>query len=329
MIKERKDLFCAPSLYSLFLYTLINEDWTKSDFVLSRIPHVIYDNLRNLFGCYVYPIPERYGKTISHLVLLNLDYWRFTKAFGNRKYERVWGNDEFLYRYRNQGMILVEDGAYNSYSKEITYRRQLHNDLMHLNYYFYWIFKGYISYGWSKKVKQIYHTTAIELPKEIAHKGVQFDLDEKWRGLSQNRKKEIFDLFSLKEEFVNKLNEYSTVLVTQDLPIPDEEKISIYKKMTEGVDMSKVLIKTHYAEKTDYSKVFPESTVISMPVPMQLFSLLGYNPTKVMTISSGAVGPFIKEGVEVIFLGTEIDPRIAAVYGVITKETYMSKLNNK
>lgn len=329
MIKK-KDLFCAPSLYSLFLYTLINEDWTKSDYVLARVPMVIHDRLRQLYGVTVYNYPARFDKNpIKKLYLRNKDYLNYCSEFRKREYERVWGNDEFpaSYIYRKQGIILIEDGAFNSYSKEETARRQHHNDISYLNYWFYWILKGYVSYGWSKEVKQIYHTEAIELPEGIAHKGIRIDLKEQWSRLSVQRKKEIFELFGMSDDFVNKINEYSTVLVTQDLPIPGEDKIAIYEKMTEGMDMSKVLIKTHYAEKTDYSKVFPESTIISMPVPMQFFSLLGYNPTKVMTVSSGAVGPFIKDGVEVVFLGTEIDPRIVACYGVITKETYMSKLN--
>lgn len=36
-----------------------------------------------------------------------------------------------------------------------------------------------------------------------------------------------------------------------------------------------------------------------------------------MTISSSAILPFVKEGVEVVFWGTEIDERIKKVYGVI------------
>ena len=119
------------------------------------------------------------------------------------------------------------------------------------------------------------------------------------------------------------MNEYETVLLTQTLPIPDNDKIAIYKRMLEGSDLNKVLIKTHYAETTNYSEAFPEAEVINSPIPMQLFSLLGYSPRKVMTISSSAIAPFIKDGVDVVFLGTECDSRIAEKYGIMTKETYM------
>lgn len=329
---QNKQLFCAPSLYTLFLYTLINDDWTESDFVLGRIPLVISNRLEELFGATVFNFPNRtYRNYFQRFYWSNKDYWDYRKFINNKHYDQIWGNDEFeaSFPFRKTGVNLIEDGAFNSYSKHETQIRQFRNEFFFLNYWFYWIFQGYVSYGWSDYVKRIYHTTSIALPEQISYKGVEFDLKKTWDSLSESRKTDIFNLFGLRKEFVNKLNEYSTVLVTQVLPIPEEDKIEIYKRMTEGVDMSKVLIKTHYAETTDYSKVFPESTVINMPVPMQLFSLIGYNPTKVMTISSGAVGPFIKDGVEVVFLGTQVDPRIAAKYGVVTKETYMSNLNTK
>lgn len=329
----KKELFIAPSIYSLLLYTIINEEWTKSDFVLSdRIPLVVHDSLRKNFGCYVYSYLgyKRVGY-LKRFFKSNKYYYLFRKVFKNRQYERVWGNDEFTpsYLFRGQGMILVEDGAMNSQPREFIKKDQLKHDLFMLPFWMNWIFQNYTSYGWSDKVNTIYYTTTISLPKAIEHKGIQFDMQEVWNGMSTSRKADILKLFGIDDSFLDKLDTFESVLVTQILPIPDEDKIAIYKKMTSGMDMSKVLIKTHYAETTDYKAVFPESTIITMPIPMQLFALIGYNPSRVMTISSSAVAPFIKDGVDVVFLGTEIDPRIAASYGVMTKETYMADLNSK
>ena len=330
-MEKKRDLFIAPSIYSLLLYTIINDNWTKSDFVLSdRIPLVVHESLRNNFGCFVYSYLgyKRVGY-IKRFINANKYYFAFKKAFKHRGYDRIWGNDEFTpsYLYRNQGIILVEDGAMNSHPKRFIKKDQLKHDVFLLPFWFHWIFKHYTSFGWNNRVKTIYYTTTISLPEPISHKGIQLDMQKIWNSLSQERKDDILKMFGLEKGFVDKLYSFDTVLVTQILPIPDEDKIAIYKKMTTGMDMSKVLIKTHYAETTDYKKSFPESTVINMPVPMQLFALLGYNPSRVMTVSSSAVAPFIKEGVDVVFLGTEIDPRIAASYGIMTKETYMASLN--
>lgn len=325
-----KDLFVSPSLYSLFFYTLINEDWITSDYVLSdRIPKVIHDNLREKFNLDVYTYyGSKYMRShIKRLIVFNREYFKFRKYARGRKYRNVYGNDEFppSCPYREEGMYLVEDGSLNAETKSFYKKRRWRADVYRLNFWSYWLFNGYLPYGWSKYVKGIYHTPAIKLQPEISEKGIEIDLQTQWNSLTQDRKVDILKLFGIDEDMLNNINRYSIVLVTQILPIPDEDKIQIYKQMLQGLDESKVLIKTHYAESTDYSAAFPKSKVVTMPVPMQLFSILGYEPKKVMTISSGAVGPFIKEGVDVTFLGTECDPRIAERYGVITLETYMNK----
>ena len=332
-MEKKRELFIAPSIYSLLLYTIINDNWTKSDYVLSdRIPLVVHESLRKNFGCYVYSYLgfKRVGY-LKRFVQANKYYLAYKKVFKNRSYEVVWGNDEFTpsYLFRNQGMTLIEDGAMNSQPKEFIREDQFKHDVFMLPFWMCWIWRNYTSYGWSKKVRKIYHTTSISLPEQIAPKGIQLDLQKTWDALSESGKTDILKLFGIEESFMQKLTTFESVLVTQILPIPDEDKIAIYKKMTEGMDMRKVLIKTHYAETTDYRGVFPESTIITMPVPMQLFALIGYNPKQVMTISSSAVAPFIKDGVDVVFLGTEIDSRIAESYGVMTKETYMASLNSK
>ena len=332
-MEKKKDLFIAPSIYTLFLYLLINKDWKEGDFVLSdRIPLVIHDSLRKNAGCFVYSyMGFKRVNYLKRLWVSNKEYFRYKKVFHKREYERVWGNDDFTpsYLYRNQGMILVEDGNFNAETRGFIKKRQRQHDVFLLPYWFHWVFKRYTTYGWSDQVEAIWHTPSVELPGEIRHKGRLFEMEDLWRNLSAEKRAAILKVFGISQEFIDHVNDYNTVLLTQDLPIPDEDKICIYKRMTEGMDMSKVLIKTHYAETTDYASVFPEATVIKMPVPMQLFSLIGYSPKKVMTISSSAVAPFIKDDVELVFLGTEVDPRIAAKYGVMTKETYMSKINTK
>ena len=326
-MEKRKDVFIAPSMYSLFLYTLINKDWENSDFILSdRVPLVIHDSLRKNFGSYVYTYEgsKRIPNRIKRFFVFNKIYWKFCIERPKVRYERVWGNDEFApaFKYRKQGMLLVEDGSFNSESKDFIKKIQFRNDLYYLNYWFYWVFKRYVSYGWDNMVNVIYHTNAVTLPSAIKHKGVELCLQSQWNALDNKEKSDILRLFGVTTAFMNNLDNYSTILVTQDLPIPDEDKLAIYKDMTKDLDMSKVLIKTHYAEKLDYHKYFQESEVISLPVPMQLFGLLGYKPKKVMTISSSAITPFIDKDTEVIFLGTGIDKRLEDKYGLITIETY-------
>ena len=329
MIKK-EDLFLSPSLYSLFLYMLINKNWERSDFVLSdRIPLVIHQRLRDLFKAEVYTTQSSNPKSniLRKIIFNNFQYIKYLKYSLGKSYNYIWGNDEFFFssKYRNQGIKLIEDGPFNKETKDFFKIRRNKQERLYLNYWFYWYFKDYIPYGYDSKVKQIYHTSSIKLNSEIENKGVLIDLHKIWNSLHEGQKNKILMLFGIDVVNSRRLNKYSTVLVTQVLPIPDEDKISIYEKMVEGIDMSQVLIKTHYAERTDYKKYFPEATVISMPIPMQLFDLLGYSPTKILTISSSAISPFVKPGVDITFLGTECDKRIEKIYGSVKLEDIIKK----
>lgn len=327
---RKQDLLISPSLYTFFLYTLINEDWTKSDYVLSdRIPQVVLERLKDKCSSEVYLYRnEIYDKNyIKRFIECNKSYSSFCKWNRDRKYERVWGNDEIAasFPYRNQGIILVEDGPFNSKPKAFFEKRRWKVEALYLKFWFYGVFRRYISYGWDHSVKKIYHTSANKLPEGIANKGIEISIDKLWDNLPSAKKYEILDFYGLSNEFIEKLNSFDNVLVTQIVPLPEEEKIDIYRSLVKDVDESKLLIKTHYAEDTDYKKYFPKAQVISMPVPMQLFGLVGYQPQHVYTISSSAITPFVKKGVDVKFLGTEIDERLVSAYGIVRLEDVLGR----
>lgn len=322
---SKKHLFISPSIYTLFLYTLINDEWTESDFVLSdRIPMVIHQRLRDLFGVDVYSdiSPSKNYPAIKRLLLKDKHWLAYNKYANGRKYQKVWGNDEFYLsmKYRGQGISIIEDGPFNGMPKSFFISRRNKQELTMLPLSLKWIINNYIPYGFDHRVKEIYHTPGIALPLEIKQKGKLVNIKDNWGAKSGHQKSDILRLFGIEKDFVDNINNYKSVLVTQSLPIPDKDKIAIYKRMTHDIAEEEILIKTHYAETTDYQSAFSKSKIMSLPVPMQLFDLLGYRPQKIMTISSSAIQPFIREGVEIVFLGTECDERIKKVYGVVRLE---------
>lgn len=321
-----KDLFIGVSLYSLFLYTLINNNWQKSHYVLSdRIPLVIHKQLKSL-NIEVYTQKTRQSKKligkIINRILNNLDYLKYIIYSKNITYNNIYGNDEFFlsFKYRNKGINLIEDGPFNKESEEFFKKRQIKQERFLINYWLYWRWRKYLPYGYDNSVKTIYHTKNIELPKKISSKGITIDIKDLWEHKSESQKLDILKLFDISSATVKKLNSCKSVLVTQILPIPDEEKIHIYKKMLldNNIEESDLLIKTHYAEKTRYKKYFPKAQIIDKPVPFQLFDLLGYLPQNILTISSSAITTFIRPNTNIVFLGTEIDKRIAELYGIVT-----------
>ena len=322
-----KNLFISPSLYSLFLYILLDESWDKSDYILSyRIPKIIHDNIRNK-GIEVYSTPIFTGNILKRAILENLEYLKFLKYSSEKKYNKIYGNDEFhySYKYREKGIDIIEDGPFNSESKQFFKKRRFKQDSYLFNYWFYWLWRNYIPYGYDYKVKKIWHTDKIKLPKEINSKGSIINLTELWNNKNNKQKEDILSVFGIDVSLIHDINKYNHVLVTQVLPIPDKDKIKIYKSMVGKIDERKLLIKTHYAENTDYAKAFPKAKIISTPVPFQLFELLDYSPNNIYTISSSAVLPFIKKDTNITFLGTEIDERIKKEYGLITLEKILNK----
>jgi hypothetical protein len=63
-----------------------------------------------------------------------------------------------------------------------------------------------------------------------------------------------------------------------------------------------------------YKEFFPEISIISKPIPMQLIDIMGIKFTKAVTISSTAVLSFPYE-IEIDWLGTSWDKTLYAYYG--------------
>ncbi len=325
-----KELLITPSLYTFFLYCLINDDWDKSDYVFSsRIPMSIHVRLKEL-GLDVYSERKISKNKILAAFEENIRYVKYLFYSRHKHYDKIYGNDEFhlSYKYRNQGIEIIEDGTFNSETKQFFKRRRIRQDWLLINFWFYWFWRNYIPYGYDRCVKRVWHTSKIILSDEIRDKGRIIDLRNLWNSKSQKNKEKILEAFSLDSSLLSDIKNYSTVLVTQVLPIPEKDKIEIYKKLVKDVDESKLLIKTHYAEKTKYDKFFPKAKIVSAPIPFQLFDLIGFYPSTLLTISSSAILPFIREGVKVTFLGTEIDERIKKVYGVIRLSDFSNKVVN-
>lgn len=322
----KNDVLITPSLYSLFLYLLLNENWEKSDYVLhNRIPKLIQDNLKKTgANVYVDYVKEK-DNTLCDKIGQNFKYWKYLRYSKNVEYVNVYGNDEFYLsmKYRNQGLKIIEDGPYFNDATILKKRRtKLYGGLF--NYWFYWLSKNYVPWGFDKHVTTFYHTSINRLSDEIAHKGVLVDMLRLWNDKSVEEKKRILQVFGVDSALLNNISKYRTILVTQVMPIPDAEKIELYKSLISEneISQSELLIKTHYAETIDYRKVFPDACVIDTPVPAQLLDVLGYEADLAMTICSSAIFSFAKPKTKIIFKGTEFDERLKDFYGVIKLEDF-------
>lgn len=332
MDKKNKDLLVSPSLFTLLIYLLSNKNWKQSDYILlDRIPASVITNLKGL-GLKVLCIKsgESFGSSVFsrflRIVLINLEYLRFLMIYrGDYAYSNIYGNDEMIEAipFRKFGIKLIEDGSFNLQSKAFFKKRIWIMHKFLLTRILYPDLFSYIPYGFGESVKEIFLTHNTKIDSEINDKVKILSLVKLWEDKSEQEKIEIQNIFGLKNETVNSLNEYPIVLLTQPLRsdeggfMSEKEKIDIYRDLLKDIPLNKLLIKTHYAEKTNYRKYFKGSLVIDQPIPFQFFDLFNYKPSTVITISSSAALKYKNEDCKIIFTGTEIDRRLVEKYGVV------------
>lgn len=318
---QRENLLITPSIYTLLIYLLLNNKWEESDYVLhKRIPQLIQTNLERC-GAHVYvDYRKEKGNTILGKLMENLMYWKYLNYSHDIQYKNVYGNDEFYLsmKYRNQGIKIIEDGPYYN-SKELLRKRRTKLYAGLLNYWFYWIWKDYIPWGYDDHVTTYYHTSINKLSDEIAYKGVSVDISTLWQGKTEIERNKIMQIFGIEPDTMTNIRKYRKILVTELLPISDQEKIEMYKSLLKdnGINQSELLIKTHYAEKVNYRVIFPQAMVVDKPIPAQLFDVLGYEADTALTISSSAIFAFVKPNTKIIFKGTEFDDRLKKHFGII------------
>ncbi len=179
--------------------------------------------------------------------------------------------------------------------------------------------------GRNDKCKHIILTQAFSNPV-LAKKAEHYDLEKLWNNSSETKRNLILRKFNISQREIDMMSKRPVILLTQALSedgiFSEEEKINFYREMVRPYGFENVLIKPHPREQTDYSKSIPECMTMNKVVPFQLFSLMGIRFKTVVTVCSGSALSLQNSDTIIDFKGSEIDPRIAAKYGIITKDSY-------
>lgn len=127
-------------------------------------------------------------------------------------------------------------------------------------------------------------------------------------------KKRILDVFQFEENDLELMKACDTLLLTQPFNeyssiFTESDKIEVYRRLLAGQDESKVLIKVHPYEKTDYSVYFPSAQIIHTPCPLELLLLQEITLHKVITVNSTAVFS-IGDGIEKVISGYDVTPAL-------------------
>lgn len=310
-MKGYKYVCTAASVRALLLFLLINRDASLSNtvFVFPKeggIRGNLRDKLKNVIWLYR-----------GNLLRRIYNYYKLKYLFKKMKLESSlrFGFDDGSWTeyivHTTKSFNLIEDGLINytiienllsKYYTSIFRRVLLHTPFMH------------IPYGLSNHISKIYLTGIAEIPQEIEKKVCIVNIKDLWSSCSGQRKQEILDIFAVdNQKLVTKGR--SILLITQPLSedklMSEEDKMSIYKKVVDFYGASKILIKPHPREITDYKKIFPNAIVWESNFPIELIMLNqnNFGIKTVVSVYSSAI--FLFEDCEKILLGAEAHPNLS------------------
>lgn len=219
--------------------------------------------------------------------------------------------DLFIKRFKH--LFYLEDGtlSYENVTKpehQVTkkregwWRRLMYGDI-------------YPLFGLADGVECIYLTGILPIPDIILPKTKIIDLKLLWQRKSPTEKKRILDVFLFEENDLELMKECDTLLLTQPFSeyssvFTESDKIEVYRRLLAGYDESKVLIKVHPYEKTDYSVYFPSAQIINTPCPLELLMLQEITLHKVISVNSTAVFS-LGDGIEKVISGYDVTPALA------------------
>lgn len=321
---KRPRVFVSGSLWSLLIYLLVSdeEDIYRTKYFFTN--KGIHKTVRKNFDHHVLNISwdDKINWRIPQLIYtfaplyykIRFPYLLFADIFG---IDQGWGIRSVIGRRK---YTLIEDGILD-YTIERDLKYSFKDWLRNL----LWgpIYKH--DFGRNSKCKHIILTQPFS-NQTLKQKAKHYDLSLFWKHASVSKKKIILQKFNLTPEDIERMAQRPIILLTQPLSedgiFSEEEKINFYRNLIKPYGLNNVLIKPHPREHTDYRIAIPECLTMDKVVPFQLFTLLEINFKTVVTICSGSALSLQNTGTTIDFKGSEIDPRISARYGVVTKDSY-------
>lgn len=322
------------SVYSFFLYLLIDNNWAQSIFILDE---PLYDKVcKKMEKIKIYKYRDLSYK--KHLILFYIEKFRLffylfkMKILGDSSYY-LYGEDMMMsYFYKKRKIHLIEDGtwSYKIREEEKSFLKRLKR-LVRLENPFY-NFSGE-----DNSVEKIYLTGLGKIPTSIKEKVEIINLKKLWEEKTIEERSKILNFFDINLEKLKRIKSKKYLLLTQPLSedgtLNEKEKIEIYSNILSNYDLKNVVIKVHPREKLNYKNIFPEVEVLDEYFPVELFKIFNIEPEKVITIFSSAVfGIAKRENID--FYGTEINEKILKKFGsmnhiMVRNKFLMKKMSEK
>lgn len=318
MPKEKINICLVNTVYSLFLYFLIN-GYNEKDIIIFTflVPKEISKNIKHIQLPCVYFVdgPKMaplnsikgifeniYGYCRYFYGYLKLRAILFVKTFN--KDVAVYGHAHtpFSYMfYENENSNIIEDGLMN-YNYPIIETHNINpiiDKLLHIcGIYFLNASEGL---GSHKNIQNVYLTQENNHPL-IKNKVKLINMEKKWNDLHSTDKKKILSTFNLNIDRIN-FDNNSILILTEPFSEHDfltfDEEINIYKEMINKFPEYTVFIKPHPRDEKKYEEIFENIEILNRYFPIELLNVIGIEPSVVCSIASTALLHFKKSKIYV------------------------------
>lgn len=298
----------TATVHVFLIYILMFKDWKESYFIFSDLFDEDITKRLNINNKHIYQgrRNKRFYKIRYKIFCLYLSLL----SFFSKKEMEIYGQDHIYEsgHFLKKNFTVIEDGI-ASYMKIESVKQFCEK---------FYPNRKYLILGYDKNINKVILTGILPIPENLKSKCEVVNLKEKWEKISDKEKSIILSLFDINKEQLTKYSGGKTFLVTQNLPLNEEEKVTLYQKILRKEDYNSIIIKPHPLETTDYGKYFPGALVIKEKFPFELLALLDLNIKKIMTINSTCVF-FFDEATDVEFYNIHGDFR--------TREEVIEKLD--
>ncbi|MGR5143460.1 glycosyltransferase family 52 [Photobacterium sp. DNB23_23_1] len=304
-LPAKKKIVFENTYFSLFIYVLLDDDWQNSDYIFwgNRFTLNCVERMANTVN--VLECSYRYfPRVIPKLNKAPVQYFKRkleqTQIF--RNYDVCVGNArEINNPLINIARVQIDDG--------VGTHVELANGPKK---------KGFLSGFLSRlvlkestkisKIEKYYLSRDLEVKAEFKEKIAVLDLNTLWAEKSEEQRTQILELFDVDANEFECFDSSYSVLFTQPLNeivsgYSEQSKVDGYRILLNSLDVdeSKLIIKPHPADQTDYSVHFPHASVLRPSFPAEIMPLLGMEADKVITLTSTAVELFRHRSREIVY----------------------------
>lgn len=318
-----KKLYAGYTQYQLLIFLLLKDKNDEITFILPKYLEKLGEKLKKNKV-----IILEQEKPQLRKILKFLGYYKYikklVKTLNISEDTILYGDSVINYILSDKNMLCrLEDGCGNYVTKahvENSTLKQLIYFYLERIIYFFFFKKRMLKENekLKKRINKYYATEMAPKNLEYEEKIERINLKELWQKKNEEEKKEILDIFNIREDILEKISSKKVILFTQPLSedgiIEEKEKIELYKKIITKYNEKELVIKKHPREKTKYEEIFKECLVIKETFPSEILSFIGFEPEKAVTIFSSAVFG-IGKNIKIDFYGTEIHEKLYNKFG--------------